>query len=398
MIPLSGFFVFIVSSKLFGAEGRGIIAYGTAIVSIISLLLSFNLGRTFLFVTKNNTKLKQKLLFSFLALNCIIIFGAMCIISFYWLISSQSQKIIPSPIFYAFLMLTPYYIWSIVNGNNIFSAINLTTMQDVIIGIQRLVLILFMMLLLFLDIDSFSFFIFIYAGILSGGACYEIISLARISKGFTRIINIKHYLFSSKVFHVDYLAFHLYPSILVIVSGIFLELTQLGRLNFMIQLLNLIFLLAVVASIRIKTYVASKGSLYFISSIKVLLVFTSTVSIIAVFLIYNALKTSYFGALFPSFDGLSSYFLMLSLAIPGYVTYQFIYPMLLEHNLMSLSMKANLFILIFMSFISYPLVKHNGFEGSIILFILFYFLIFISQLYIYLKILVPLNKVKGIYN
>lgn len=398
MIPLSGFVVFIVTSKLFGAEGRGVIAYGTSLVSIISLLLSFNLGRTFLFATKNNTKLKQKLLLSFLVLNCMLIFGAMCIISFYWLFSSLSQKIIPSPVIYAFLLLTPYYIWSITNGNNIFSALNLTTLQDVVIGIQRLVLILFMLLLSFLDIDSFSFFIFIYAGILGGGACYEIISLARISEGFTRIINIRYYLFSSKIFHIDYLSFHLYPLILVLVSGIFLELAQLGRLNFIFQLVNLVFLLAVVASLRVKTYVASEGSLYFISSIKSLFVFTSVLSIAMVFLFYIALKSDYFSELLPSFDGLSSYFLMISLAIPGYIVYQFTYPMLLEHNLMSLSMKANLSILIFLFFITYPLLKYYGFKGSIILFILFYFLIFISQLYIFLKILVPLSKLKGKYN
>ncbi len=72
-VAFSGFVVFVVSSKLFGAEGRGIIGFGTSLDSIVGLLLSFNLGRSFLFETKKKGALKQKLLPNFLAINYLFI-------------------------------------------------------------------------------------------------------------------------------------------------------------------------------------------------------------------------------------------------------------------------------------------------------------------------------------
>ena len=47
-VAFSGLVVFVISSKLYGAEGRGLIGFGTSIVSLFGLLLSFNLGRSFL--------------------------------------------------------------------------------------------------------------------------------------------------------------------------------------------------------------------------------------------------------------------------------------------------------------------------------------------------------------
>ena len=53
-VALSGFAVFIVTSRLFGAEGRGIIGLGTSLVSVFALLFSLNLGRVFLSEVKRN--------------------------------------------------------------------------------------------------------------------------------------------------------------------------------------------------------------------------------------------------------------------------------------------------------------------------------------------------------
>jgi hypothetical protein len=42
-IVFSGLIVFVVTSKLYGAKGRGVTGYGTSILSFFGLLLSFNL-------------------------------------------------------------------------------------------------------------------------------------------------------------------------------------------------------------------------------------------------------------------------------------------------------------------------------------------------------------------
>lgn len=71
-VAFSGLIVFIISSKLFGAEGRGVIGFGTSIVSLFGLLLSFNLGRSFLSQAKSNENLKKKLLPNYLAIHYLL--------------------------------------------------------------------------------------------------------------------------------------------------------------------------------------------------------------------------------------------------------------------------------------------------------------------------------------
>lgn len=78
-VAFSGLVVFVISSKLYGAEGRGLIGFGTSIVSLFGLLLSFNLGRSFLFETKSNENLKQKLLPNYLAIHYLLIIAGIFI-------------------------------------------------------------------------------------------------------------------------------------------------------------------------------------------------------------------------------------------------------------------------------------------------------------------------------
>jgi O-antigen/teichoic acid export membrane protein len=159
LVAFSGFVVFFISSKLFGAEGRGIIGYGTSIVSIVGLLLSFNLGRSFFSETKQNENLKQKLLPDFLVINCSLIIVGIFFTILFWLINSKAKAIIDLSLLVPFLVLVPYYLWS-VNGNAIFATLNLTSIQDAIIGTQRLILIVFIFLALILNIDNLTVFCF----------------------------------------------------------------------------------------------------------------------------------------------------------------------------------------------------------------------------------------------
>ncbi len=223
-VAFSGFFVFIISSKLYGAEGRGVIGFGTSIVSLFGLLLSFNLGRSFLFETKSNENLKQKLLPNYLAIHYLLIIAGIFISALFWYFNANARVIIDSKAMMAFLILVPFYLWS-VNGSSIYATLNKTTKQDFVIFFQRVILVVVTLLIFKLNIQDIRVFLFIYALVLFLGTVTEMGFLGSPLKGFSQIHNIGRYISDSKYVHVDYLAFNLYPLILMVFFGLFLKLT-----------------------------------------------------------------------------------------------------------------------------------------------------------------------------
>jgi len=390
-IAFSGLVVFVISSKLYGAEGRGVIGYGTSMVSFFSLLLSFNLGRSFLSEIKKNKKIKQKLLPNFLAINYLLIIVVIFMTAIFWFFNTNAKLIIDSKTLIAFLILIPSFIWS-VNGNSFYAALNKTTKQDIILLAQRIFLVIFALLAFVLNIQSVTLFIYLYSFILFFGVLTEMFFLGNPFKGFCEIKKMGGYIANTKHVHIDYLAFNLYPLILILLSAFSLALNDLGRLNFLIQLINFIFLFSFVASIRVKTYVAFKGTSHHNASIKKLFLFTFLVSIISIGVIFFVLKTNFFSEHFSSFSDLSTFFLIISLAIPGYIAYQFMYPALIEYNQIHQSMKINISILVVLSLISPSVIKLYGFLGSIGLFTLFYLLVLLGQFYIYRKLKLDLLR------
>ena len=384
-VAFSGLVVFVISSKLYGAEGRGLIGFGTSIVSLFGLLLSFNLGRSFLLETKSNENLKQRLLPNYLAIHYLLIIAGIFISGMFWYLNANARVIIDSKEMTAFLILVPFYVWS-VNGNSIYATLNKTTKQDLVIFFQRVVLVAVTLLIFKLNIQDIRVFLFVYALVLCFGTITEMGLLGSPIKGISQNLNIGRYISDSKYVHVDYLAFNIYPLILMIFSGSLLKLTDLGQLNFLIQLINFIFILSIVASIRIKSYVAAKGARQYLESIKKLLLFTLIASLISIIFIFVFLNTSFFNKHFSSFGNVSIYFLIISLAVPGYITYQCIYPILIEYNHIQLSMKINLLILIILVSITHPILKLYGLVGGVSLFALFYLLVLLAQFYLYRRL------------
>jgi O-antigen/teichoic acid export membrane protein len=385
-VAVSGFVFFIVSSKLFGAEGRGIIAFGTSLVSLIGFSLSFNLGRSFLFKAKKNEKLKNMYLPNFLAINYLLIIVGFLTSILFWFFSYRAREIIDFPLILAFAILLPYYLWS-VNGNIFFSTLNQTPRQDLVILIQRITLITFALLAFMLNLKSFTTFFFAYAIILGCGALSEMIILGSPLRGFSQVFRIGDYISDSKYLHIDYLAFHSFPLILILLASLLFKLSQLGILNFMIQLINFVFILSIVAGIRVKTYVAEKGMAQYAESIKKLFLFTIALSVFLIAFIYLFLGTEFFHTYFSSFGDVASYFLIISLAVPGYIAYQFTYPILIEYNQINLSMKINLLILIILVSLAHPILKLYGLVGGVSLFALFYLLVLLAQFYIYRRLI-----------
>lgn len=374
-IVLSGFIVFIFTSYQFGPEGRGIIAIGGSIISIIGIIFSFNLGRSFISLTKQNKNLKENLIKSYIKLHLILIFLATFVAFIYMFFSNHVQEIFLQKIIFLFLIGVPFYLWS-VNNNDIYASFDMTFRQEVIIFSTRVVLIIILALLWLLNINQIFIFLIFYYFTLSVGSIVEMIYIYRQGRLKDFSIMRKYLPLIPKLIkyaHLDYLAFHLYPFFLVLLSTLFLDLKELGKLNFAIQITSFIFLLSIVASIRMKSYVSMKGTKNYSKNIIILFSVTSLLSLFAlvlcVFFIQDIIN--YF---FSSFGDIRKYLLILFFSIPGHLLYQFNLPVMLEKNQLKKSSVINGINFIFSLFIAFFAIKYYGVYGFCVSFTLFYIL------------------------
>ena len=375
-IVISGFLVFIYTSSLFGPEGRGFIAVGGSIISIIGILFSLNLGRSFIALTKKNKTLKENLIKSYIKTHLMLIAVAVLFAFVFMNLSDHVYGMFPKELIYFFLIGVPFYLWG-VNNNDIFAAFDMTFKQEVIIVLIRFTLVLSLVLLWIFELQELSYFLLVYYFILSGGSIIEMFYI--FNKGRLRDFSLmKKYL--SKLpkllgfAHLDYLAFHLFPFFLILLSTIFLNIKDVGILNFTLQIISFIFLLSVVASIRMKSYVAVKGSNQYSKSITLLFFVTLFLSFFGLIfcLLFIQDIVNYF---FSSFGDVRILLAILYFSIPGHLLYQFNLPILIENNALKRSATLNGMNFLFSLFIGFFTIQYFGVYGFCIAFILFYIIL-----------------------
>ena len=174
-LALSGFLVFLISARLFGPDGRGLISYGTSLFAFISLIFSFNFGRSFIDKTKQNIELKNQLLPQYLNLNLVSTLATIFVGITYWYFSEAAQKIIAPEQIILFSLISFFYVWSI-NGNYFYAAFLKTYYQEFIIATTRFLLIVFLILFLLFG-HNLNHFIMYYVLILTLGVGVEILTL-----------------------------------------------------------------------------------------------------------------------------------------------------------------------------------------------------------------------------
>jgi len=254
--------------------------------------------------------------------------------------------------------------------------------QSLIILSIRFFLILFLFFFWFFQLTSLKNFIVIYSLILFLGVVFEL-------NYFRRHYGLRFALFSPRLIpeilktfgwhHVDFLAFNLFPLILIIVSGWFLDKSQIGRVNFSIQLINLIFLFAIVGNIRISSYVSSIGFRGKILRIKKLFLATLAISFASSFFIWGSLHFASNLGVLKSFTGVSSLFFITIFSIPGYLLYQFLNPIIIEMGKIreaALLNVLNFSLFFILSFFVLPVWKELG---AALLFLFFHLGLFIIQ-------------------
>ena len=376
VIVLSGLIVFIFTSHQFGLEGRGIIAIGGSIISIIGIIFSFNLGRSFIFLTKQNKTLKQNLIKSYIKLHAVLILLATFVAFIYMFFSNHLHEVILQNIIFLFLIGIPFYLWGVTN-NDMYASFDMTFKQEVIIITTRIVLIIILGMLWLLNIKQIFIFLLLYYFTLSVGSLVEMLYIYRQGNLEDFSIMKKYLPLIPKLIkyaHLDYLAFNLYPFFLILLSTFFLDLRELGKLNFAIQINSFIFLLSVVASIRMKSYVSMKGTKNYSKNIITLFFVTSLLSsfalVLCIFFVQDLIN--YF---FPSFGDLRKYLFILLFSIPGHLLYQFNLPVILEKNQLKKSSVINGINFTFCLLIAFFAIKYYGTTGFCVSFALFYILL-----------------------
>ncbi len=398
-IALTGFLAFIVSAKLYGPEGRGIIAYGTSLISILALILSFNLGRSFLIETSKNSLLKLKLIDEYITLNFLLVIVTVFLAFICWFLYPAVRGVITFQQIVIFSVISPYYLWS-VNGTVIFATMNSTYKQELVILITRILLAVFLIITFMNNSLEINGFILWYAIILGGGALFEMLFLGNPLRGLRSIFNFSiliDHMRKSIWSHVDYLAFNTFPLFLILIGTFYLGLKEIGRLNFAIQLVSFIFLLSVVASIRIKSYVATQGSNFHFSRIKIIFFTTLSSSLTLTLLIFFSLRSSFYTQYFSAFGDIHSLFLLLIFSLPGYMAYQFLYPIALESNCIKLSAKLNLSIFCLFLIIGLLIIPVWQSFALCLIFSAFHMSVMLVQLYINRSIFKSLNSTQRLF-
>lgn len=383
----TGLLVFLVSASLFGASGRGIISYGTSVYTFFGLIFCMNLGRSFLTETVQSEERKKEFVSRYMTMNILVIFLG-CISSFlFWYFSDSAKEILDFKIMCAMMVSSIFYVWS-VNSTAIFAAFQDTHTQEKIILFTRFVLCILLGLFYFLKIYKIAYFMGFYSLIIGGGSLAEMVYLYRkhnIKLATISLVSFKQTLKISFWPHIDYLAFNLFPLILILIAGKFMIKEDIGRINLAMQFINVIFLLSIVANIRISSYVSTVGFAARKSIIFKLFIFTLFSSLFFAGIIYFGINYLIELKHFSSFFGADRLFLIGALAIPGFVLYQFLNPIWMEKNKIHNSTLINCFAVAIVGSLSWFGLQNSDPSSAMLHFSYFYIFVFFGQILLALK-------------
>lgn len=374
-LALSGFLVFFVTASLYGAEGRGIIGFGNSIFAALAIFMSLNLGRVFLASLLNENLNKKDLLFYCLSLNILVSGGTAVLGTLYWWLAPSARAILSGNQIIAFSLTSFFYIWS-HNGHVFFSSHHRTRVQDLIIFITRTAILTLLGLLVYFKSSQISIFIWSYSLILTFGTFTEIFVVKQLTD--TKIVFKAHFQNYLEVIkrvvwpHLDYVLFNIFPPILMVISASYLSIEDLGRVNFAIQLTNLLFLFSTTAHIRVNAYVASGGVRSRIHNFWKLLgaTFLATLVGAALLTILAHFLPQY--RTFSSFEGVSELFVIATLTLPGFILFQFFSPIWIETNQLRKTVRMQGANFVLCMLVSPWILTEYGSKGFMALYALFY--------------------------
>lgn len=384
-LALSGFITFLVTAKLFGAEGRGVISYGTSVFAFIGLFFSLNLGRAFVDKTKLSEELKKNLLPTYFHANLILTVISVILGLVFCYLSDGAQKIIKPSHVIPLALTSFFYVWSI-NGSYFYASFLRNIYQEFTIATTRFILVIFL-LIYYIFGHNFEYFLYGYCLLLFFSTILEMVVLLYVTNTnvLTKFSHLRE-LLTTNIFaiHLDYLFFNTFPLLLIIISGYVIEKSEIGRINFVFQLCNLIYLLSTTANIKINSYISHVEYEERVVQIKKLFIATISLSIFAGVIVYGFLSSNYVNERISGFAHSQGLFLITLFSLPGYVLYQFLSPYWLEKRLSYVSCITNAIAFLLFAFAYYQYLPDYKSLAVAYAYSGFYVAVFFFQLAMYI--------------
>lgn len=258
------FIIFLLSAKMFGPEGRGVVSSLVATVTLVGSFFGFSIGRIVMNeVLSNNTSpelyLKSKyanyLAILFISTFTGIVFTVFLILffpGFFGQISFTYVAII-------FLGL-PYYVWSSYSIY-FYSILGKTLVQNKITIAVKFIFLALLGIMFFMHILTLKVFVGLFSFVnllqftidqryLKGRIGYD----SKVTRSVILLL-----LKRSSMIHIDTVGYILYSSLVVVVLNIYLPVKEVGYFNFAAQLISIILVVPTIVSQFLNAEIAKMG-------------------------------------------------------------------------------------------------------------------------------------------
>jgi len=147
----ASFLVLLISARAFGAEGRGTVAATVSLATLIGTLGSLSVGRVIIFRIVQagmhpqdyHRRALSTILGVFLALSVLSAIAAMVIVRF----RPGLVGGLTAPYLFMAVLMVPYFAWAQL-GSQLFASLDLLTRQNVILLVNRAMLLLVAVILI----------------------------------------------------------------------------------------------------------------------------------------------------------------------------------------------------------------------------------------------------------
>lgn len=284
----SALVIFLISSYLYGPEGRGAISFLTALYAVLGLLLSFGVGRAVYQRTTNNPETADDLYIStirFINILSVLVAVVSSALFLFYIVTNHGSMKSDFLNFILFLGYFPYAVWQYIS-NFFFTASRKTELHDKITIATRCgqITILLITILCKLEINSF---IFLYGA--TSYLVYFVESKALLYTAKTKdswmtslrkLYALKNEL---KWPYIDSLSQMLAP-LAIFIMGLLITKEDLGHYNFTLQIISTLYFPLWLLSIKIQEQL-SDGT----SNIRSTIIKGGFISIIPISLVLIAL-------------------------------------------------------------------------------------------------------------
>lgn len=260
----ASFLVLLISARAFGAEGRGTVAATVSLATLIGTLGSLSVGRVIIFRIVQagmhpqdyHRRALSTILGVFLALSVLSAIAAMVIVRF----RPGLVGGLTAPYLFMAVLMVPYFAWAQL-GSQLFASLDLLTRQNVILLVNRAMLLLVAVIL----IAGPGLTLLQFVGVLTlfnlGGVAAECVLLLRSVRphwrwdaGVSREV-----IRDGLLLHIDTVGGFVLASTNVLVLNYFLSPSDVGVYEMASTLIGIFALLPLVVQLRINTIIARDG-------------------------------------------------------------------------------------------------------------------------------------------